>query len=176
VPLHTFFRHNAKEFQPPSTLPAFHWLVHLDRQLVSPMELLQVSAYKPQELTQQFYQGNFYQHRAQWFNQTTRLYRVFEFLETRNRAAGVGVGGRIPGQINLNTVWDPEILLALLDPQDPDTSTVPAGYNSFFKPKEVQTAFNRMLELRSMTATATGLPPYALIGKDDRPFLSMGTG
>src|SRR5262249_55869098 len=77
---------------------------------------------------------------------------------------------------NLNTVWDPEILLALLDPQDPDTSTVPAGYNSFFKPKEVQTAFNRMLELRSMTATATGLPPYALIGKDDRPFLSMGTG
>ena len=62
-PQHTFFRHNAIESAPPINLtttgPAgevqtvkipFAWLVHLDRQLISPIELLHVSAFKPQEL------------------------------------------------------------------------------------------------------------------------------
>src|SRR5262249_18307956 len=33
------------------------------------------------------------------------------------QAAGVAVGGRIPGKVNINTVWDPEIVRALCDAQ-----------------------------------------------------------
>ena len=44
-----------------------------------------------------------------------RLYRLFEFLESGDRALGVNGLGRIPGKVNLNTVWDPEVLHALID-------------------------------------------------------------
>lgn len=106
-PQHTFFRHNALEAAatpPPNPDPAaanqtlklpFDWLVHLDRQLISPMELLQVSAFKPHELTQQFVVPDGagapqpFSHRAPWFDQAARLYRVFEFLETHDRMAGM---------------------------------------------------------------------------------------
>src|SRR5262249_10077082 len=50
-PQHTFFRHNEPRAQP------FDWLVHLDRPLISPMELLHVSGCRPSELTQQFMTG-----------------------------------------------------------------------------------------------------------------------
>ena len=38
-------------------------------------------------------------------NQDFRLYRFFEFLENKPHA-NVAPLGRIPGKINLNTVWD----------------------------------------------------------------------
>jgi hypothetical protein len=98
-PQHTLFNANT-----PLTSP-FTWLVHLDRQLISPMELLHVSAYKPHLLTQQFYNVNgvfaaggavqSFQHYAPWFDQgvaagnSARLYRLFEFLETRNRTTNM---------------------------------------------------------------------------------------
>jgi hypothetical protein len=80
------------------------WLLHLDRPLVSPMELMHVTALKPHELTQQFVtmannQVQFYQHRVPWFDedkdnfvgapisQSHRLYRFFEFVATRRFVA-----------------------------------------------------------------------------------------
>ncbi|MBI3409448.1 MAG: hypothetical protein HY040_13990 [Planctomycetes bacterium] len=65
-PQHTFFLHNGSTVtasNPPTsgdstlTLP-FDWLVHLDRNLMSPAELLFVSGFRPHELTQQFMKGN----------------------------------------------------------------------------------------------------------------------
>lgn len=90
-PDHTFYQVNKPVASP------FTWLVHLDRQLRTPMELLNVSAFKPSELTQQFGPG--FKHRVPWFDETIpsgtaaslRLYRLFEFLETRSQAAGLGV-------------------------------------------------------------------------------------
>jgi hypothetical protein len=83
------------------------WLLHLDRPLVSPMELLHVSGFKPHELTQQFARvGNaldrihFYGHRVPWYDEdfrpnslgeiveSHRLYRFFELVATRSRASG----------------------------------------------------------------------------------------
>jgi hypothetical protein len=85
------------------------WLVHLDRQLTSPMELMHVSAFKPHELTQTFvvpstdpnpaaFAVQPFNHRVPWFDEdlagtptaSHRLYRFFEFVETASRAAGTG--------------------------------------------------------------------------------------
>lgn len=167
-PQHTFFRQNASYNDPnrlqniqnddPTLRSPFNWLTHLDRQLISPMELLLVSGYRPHELLQQFYippTGNF-SHYAHWFDPRTRLYRVFEFLETNNRAAGVARGGRIPGLVNLNTVWDSEILQALCA----------ANSANNFTDAQVAAMFNQMKNLR--TASANGVP-----GPGDRPFLGM---
>jgi hypothetical protein len=67
----------------------------------------------------------------------------------------------LAGQINLNTVWDPEILQALCDPQE----------SNYFTADDVQATFDQLLVLRS----AGSRNPYAL-GPNDRPFLSMAAG
>ena len=87
------------------------------------MELLNVSGFKPHELTQQFFKdssGNF-QHVAPWVNYDTNtggasptytptgaqnflLYRLFEFVKTDNGMPGIVDGGRVPGKININTL------------------------------------------------------------------------
>ena len=110
----------------------FTWLVHLDRQLISPMELLHVSAFHPHELTTRFIipSGNAnlppvsqpynytlaaplpansmsFQHYVPWFDQSSRLYGFFESLEPYNGASGSVRKGRVPGKININTLWDP---------------------------------------------------------------------
>src|SRR5262249_5340197 len=144
-PKNTFFRHNAVEAadpdpvtgQPPSPatpgqtlkLP-FDWLVHLDRPVVSPPELLQVSGFRPHELTQQFMLTNAltipppppnpnerFAHRAPWYDQSARIYRMFEFWDAGHRYQGIGNtrDGRIPGKLNICTMWDPEPLLAVCD-------------------------------------------------------------
>jgi hypothetical protein len=257
-PHHTFFRHNAREpVAPPSaktpgqtlTIP-FSWLVHLDRPLISPMELLQVSAYKPHELTQQFVGGDAarprpYMHRVPWFEESHRLYRVLEFLGTHNQTLGmmtavtqsldsiplqgqdipfrplalsgrtatggswrIGVGSslvidkglpteevvrvkafvpslgpatsdhftadflkphaanftitptliseRIPGKINLNTVWDEETFQALCDAQP----------SNHFTKADVTAIFNQLLKSRTKDK----------LGRADRPFRSLATG
>lgn len=132
----------------------YDWLVHLDRQLNSPMELLQVSGYQPYQLTHRFVQNTpnaplplqppdpqRFRHQVPWFDETNRLARVFSFLSTKSRAAGVQFGGRIPGKININTVWDKEIFESLCDPQN--------GNSNAFQLAEVDNVFNAFLNLRT---------------------------
>src|SRR5262249_38827876 len=84
----------------PNSLNAIACLVPLDRQPLSPMELLHVSGFKPHLLTQQFVTvvngaRTPFTHYAPWFDQniasgnSALLYRLFEFVETRNRASGM---------------------------------------------------------------------------------------
>lgn len=81
---------------------ANQWLVHLDRCLSSPMELLHVSGFKPHELTQQFGDSGAtplgtYNQRVPWFDEdlsatptkSHRLYRFFEMVETRSWMNGL---------------------------------------------------------------------------------------
>jgi hypothetical protein len=273
-PQHTFYRHNADSSVPghtssdvPSNYPPFDWLVHLDRPLISPMEILQVSAFKPHELLQQFMTGNHpgqrFNHRAAWFDEdlqsspdptlSHRLYRALEFLETRSQIIGmmdVGtrsrvpieepgtqfiyplamagststdgswviepgstlvidrgvvvdgeqreevvrvkevilahnphyftaeflrkhdkgfmispatISERIPGKININTIWDEDVFQALCDPQ---------MANSFSNPEIVSAMFQRLKASRT-PGTENGRETP---GKDDHPFRSLATG
>jgi hypothetical protein len=124
-PKNTFFSHNGREsslVRLNSTIPVtldlpFFWPVHMDRQLVNPLELLNVSCYRPWEYTQRFGLGD-KDHRAPWDDPNTLLYRLFEMTQTPYFVSpnnkGV-LGGRLFGKINLNTIWDIEILDALVD-------------------------------------------------------------
>lgn len=172
-PHHTFFRHNSVEASSPSASTAnqtlkvpFDWLVHLDRQVVSPMELLTVSAFKPHELTQQFVINSggdlYHKHLAPWDDPAARIYRVFEFLEARNQMAGMTLGGRQPGKININNIWDVEVFRALCDPQQANHF-----YDSTNPTVQVDTIYNQMIALRS---------PGGVPGPSDRPFWPLSTG
>jgi hypothetical protein len=151
---HTFGLRN----NPVPTDGHYDWLVHLDRPLINPMELLHVAGCQPHELTHRFATADGpFGHLAPWFDQARRIYRALEFLETKDRASGTAVAGRIPGKVNLNTVWDPETLRALCDPQP----------SNQFTTADVDAIYQRMLTLR----TPGGVP-----GPNDRPFLSLATG
>ncbi len=144
----------------------FSWLVHLNRPLISPMELLHVSAFKPHELTQQFMTVNTagnpipFNHRAPWFDPGARIYRILEFLETHDRAAGIATlqpGGRVPGKVNINTIWDAETFRALCDAQT----------SNYFTPAQVDVIFRQLLTLRTPNFSTSGPGPT------DRPFWSL---
>ena len=162
----------------------FDWLVHLDRQPISPVELWHVSCYKPHELTQQFFGPGqtftsttpaAYAHMTPWLDQTNRLYRVFEMLETSSKAAGVSIQGRTPGKININNVWDLEIGRALCDPQPGDS----------FTQAQVDAVITALITQRSPTAAppngpAAGQMPGVPVSfgtvTGDQPFWSLAAG
>lgn len=186
---HTFGRVNNP--LPPSG--NYDWLVHLDRQLISPIELFMVSGYQPWQLTRQFVIGDKvfptpavgfrHQHlvhytpggTAGWYQENQRLYRFLEFVETRDRMAGVVAGGRNPGQINLNTVWDPA--------NSPDTLRalcalpISGPGPNHFTDTDIVTAWNNVLTLRNPgnpAGVTGGLPvPAGYPGDKDVPFWSL---
>jgi hypothetical protein len=166
---HTFGRPN----EPPPLTGQYDWLVHLDRALVSSAELLHVSGFAPWQLTHRFLSRDGFagpvrpfNHLAPWFDEDTRLYRVFEFLETRVPGSRTELGGRLAGKINLNTIWDPETLLALCDPQPGNHFTAADVYNPI-DPSDPKTVYGRLMRSR----TPGGVP-----GPDDRPFRGMAVG
>lgn len=89
-PRNTFWQKNQPANQ------TFDWFYHFDRPLTSIMDVLHVSALKPQELTQEFIHPMTalqpYNHRAPWFDEditppgsaSHRLWRFFEFVTTRS--------------------------------------------------------------------------------------------
>ena len=88
----------------------FDWLLHLDRHLVNPLELLHVSAVRNHELTQQFvdagaalpsgvFTGTAHKHYAPWFVPEAILYRFFELAYTPDLMNGLAEKGRTPGKI-----------------------------------------------------------------------------
>ncbi len=164
----TFFKHNSNS--PPANGKTFDWLVHLDRPLTGPMELLHVSGFKPHELTQQFMTApsasatpdQKFNHRAPFFVrnpanaaelqmvQSARIFRALEYLTVGDRSLYPGTGGRIPGKVNINTVFDPEVLDALID-APPQTG--PGG--NFFTQQAVSEIWNKLQARRSATFGGT---------------------
>jgi hypothetical protein len=237
----------------------YDWLVHLDRQLISPMELLHVSAFKPHLLTHAFitYSGatrNPFTQNAPWFDergvtagQTARLARFFEFVETRSRASSMGpvstssplqidignnrvvrptamrgyttsgvpwsiqpkmvlvvdpfganpenvrviattattftanflrthapntpiyiasTGDRVPGKININTVWDVETFRAICDAQGANNFTSPQVdniFNNFIYTATITTSNSQVTQLPALPRQAT-ITPASMAG------------
>src|ERR1019366_9988381 len=102
---HTFFSHNRDDNylgnQP------FDWLIHLDRPVISPMELVHAASCRPHQVTHLFkdtlndgYQS--YNHAPYWMlrDGASPLPRALEPLETACRAGGAEQSDQIPGKIN----------------------------------------------------------------------------
>jgi hypothetical protein len=199
-PRHTFFRANGVGNTAPAnpspypanttgfngetlTIP-FDWLTHIDRQLVNPAELLTVSACRPSQLTQLFMSGGtppnatkVFAHLAPWqLDQNSRLYRFLEFVKTDSRTPGIEGGGRLPGKINLNTIYDQEILDALCDPQS--ASYFPGANAQQFQLQLFQQFLrSRSPDLVTATSPHTLIPGATLTtGTNDRPFLPLSAG
>jgi len=189
-PQHTFLRQNGTLSEVPVAginaadnllnLP-FTWLVHLDRQLVNPIELLELAGCKPAEVTRRFINENdttnttasifktqnnnsFYGHKVPWLDGSSRLSRFLEFAQVKSRQAGVAQDGRIPGLVNINAIWDKEIFNALCD----------ANANNNFNQAEVDTIFTNFINDRSPTNAPTNEPNTLAV--TDKPFWSLGVG
>lgn len=105
-------------------------LNHLDRVLISPIELLHVAACKPHELTHLFFMAQAgdglnparrrVAYTANWLDdpdrdngigvgpggQSTFLFRALDFLRPGGSfTEGIPLGGRVPGKLNLNTMF-----------------------------------------------------------------------
>jgi hypothetical protein len=165
-PKNTFYTHNSNAAVP------FTWLTHLDRSLVNQLELLHVSAFKPHELTQQFIHppagggaAKPFQHSsyALWNDPQTLLYRALELLGTPGRMAGTIRGVRSPGNINLNTITEPEIFQALCDSQDWQT-------RKLFTTLNVGLIYNDLLAKRNLA------PPAPLPQQEGTPFQPFAAG
>ncbi|MFL5243051.1 MAG: hypothetical protein ACJ8FY_13165 [Gemmataceae bacterium] len=181
-PQTTLFRHNSS-IPPPPDGPAgkpdatdptlklpFDWLVHLDRKLLSPMELLNVSGFKPHELTQQFMAANQpFGHRAPWYDQNSLIHRFLEFVEPHERGLFSLQGGRIPGKININTIWDPETFQALCD-ASPSNYFIDNGVASP-NPDDVIRIYKNLMTMRSPKV----LSNHAL-DAGDLPILPLSNG
>ncbi len=93
-PQNTFFRHNSANNNNPTAADAivtldvpFDWLVQLDRPVVNALELMHVSAFPQNQLTQQFITYNNgtntttkFQHYAPWLDHSAMIYRALELL------------------------------------------------------------------------------------------------
>ena len=129
----------------------YDWFVHFDRPLGNQLELLQVHAGKPHEVAQLFAWPNGITPRkdmglAPWFGvipppvlggQTlpgydgtnlthNGLFRALEVLRVKPWGYGVGLGGRVHGRINLNTVQDVRVLRGLMNQSG--NPNFPGGY------------------------------------------------
>lgn len=167
-PFNTMFTRN-------SNATPFDWLVHLDRPLVNPLELLHVSGYKPHELTQQFKQplgvapnivSTPFQHLVPWNDQASMLYRAFELFGTANHMAGSFNGGRHAGKININTMTDFEIFQALCDPQEHNQP------NPLFNSAQLNVLFQNLVASRNGGAPGPGAAPQ----NDGNPFQPLSAG
>jgi hypothetical protein len=123
-----------------------------------------------------------------------RLYRLFEFLECGDRAFGVNGLGRIPGKVNINTIWDAETLQALIDANlsmgiAVNPSNTPLNLTTT-PPEIVSQIFTNLMISRSPAYynlgaySNLGTLPYPVpigpvnmgTGLDDRPFMPLSTG
>ncbi len=178
-PQHTFLRHNGTTVTPPAgpdgllNLP-FTIMTHLDRNLINPLELLQVCGCKPQELTQRFGNDNYkhpnnkvFYHKVPWFDESKNLYRFFELVGTQGYQQGTAFAGRQIGKVNINNVWDKEVFSALADVGNNNNFTQIDVDGVFAENGLVDGVFTKFKNQRS---------PNGIPSSGDKPLWGFGVG
>jgi hypothetical protein len=177
-PKNTFYRQNSTAISAAALVAAnsvdatltvpFNWLVHLDRPLVNPLELLHVSGYPPHGLTQKFItSAGSFKHYAPWFDQKSLIYRLLELVGTSHQQSGTYFGSRVPGRININTLTAAEVFQALCDAQ--------ANNTSGFASADVISAFTNLTNPANPTYSR-GWSETSAPTSDGLPFKSFGIG
>jgi len=127
-------------------------MMHLDRALINPIELINVPCCFPHEFTQRANRWNNsinymgftaypYAHNWPWFDENTRLYRFLEAVGVSPLQAGEAMHGRALGKVNVNTMHSEEVFQAVADAKPAmDTS----GPNNFTA-AEVTTGYNNLI-------------------------------
>jgi hypothetical protein len=167
----------AKQGDATLELP-FRPLAHYDRILLNPTELFHVVANRPHELTHNFFgaippitpnsgldPNGRLRYTADWLDhgrppnvmtpQSVLLYRALDLLRTPSMVSGLGMGGRVPGKININTIFTPEIFTAICDAQPANRFNQTGA--------EVTSAWNALIASRQPGGAGT-------ISQTDQPF------
>jgi hypothetical protein len=138
-------------------LDEFNWYVHYDRVPTSGMDLLNVSGFKPHELTQEFMNGGSpTNHQAPWRTPQTRLYRALELLSPQSFMNVSTFGGRIPGKTNINMMAGQENWQALCDALAPNPAT-PGAQRHYFDINTVNNTWGTLQQFRQ-----NGWPIYSM--------------
>ena len=185
----------------------FDWYVHFDRPLANQLELLQVRSVKPHEVTQYFLQPSGTRNLgiAPWFgvdaggnpgydatnNRTNNgLFRALDLLRVKPWGYGVGLGGRVHGRVNINTIQDQRVWRGVVD-DTPAKGNVPSGFADMLwtsyigGSRTVTMAPNKYLADGTQTLPAAGSYPTASLVStvpvpgptvDDMPFGSIVPG
>ncbi|QVL30770.1 hypothetical protein KIH39_18190 [Telmatocola sphagniphila] len=99
-----------------------------------------------------------------------RLFRALALLETKTRVRGIPYGGRTPGKVNINTIYDPTILKAVVSGSDANTFTYidANGVNS-----DVTNAWTAIQKYRWPGESSTNIQP-GNFSRNDRAFMPPG--
>lgn len=189
----SFFSHNT----PGPTAGRFEWLAHLDRKLVSPAELLFVSAAKPHELTKRFgrpaatplYHRHDIQHPADTtsgapagplFAAGSPLYRALDALMVKPWTVNTPLGGRQAGKLNVNFLFDGDtttaskLFRAVMDPQAGNAFTS-ADVDAIWKNLVTSRSPGWVSGTGTVNQTGDEAGATATAGTFDRPFKGLGT-
>jgi hypothetical protein len=96
----------------------------------------------------------------------SRLFRALGYLHVRDRTLGMGIHGRVPGRINLNTNWDENVFQAIADADDTTNNS-----GNHFTTAQVSAMWQQFVQFRS-PQTALAPPVTYQVGGNDRPLLS----
>ena len=215
TPHESFFRHNSESSTPPvlplppsapgSPPPRIPGLVfpfsaptQLDRRLVNVAELLHVSVCRQYEVTNGFSTPKvdpndptstiadaYLQELNRGLYGITPLYRLFEVLQTKPWNWGVPHGGRTPGAVNINMLWDEDAITkrskvfdAVMDPQAGNRFTaadLTPMWNNIKATRTPGWIPGGTLTQQTIRATKFEADSTAVTGKDN-PFRGFGTG
>src|SRR5262245_23895473 len=148
----------------------FRPLAHYDRVVINPTELFHVVAVRPHEFSQLFHgppgaqpardglttaapSAWLFEFAADWLDHGVtngpggRLHRALGLVRTGTHIQGLGRGGRVPGKININTIFSQQVFDAVCDALLANTRTGPNRFNQ----DDVNAAWNALLASRHQT-------------------------